>query len=287
MVRELTAADTEAALTLLCARPLQNVFLEHVIRSGVLGRVPGFFGAERDGRLAAVLMIGPQGGTALEVVDPRVHTELAEFAAAQAIPPRHVVGSEDVTEPFWRALEPRVAGPLLRSRREPVFRIDRAGLAASGADTTARLLPARDADLPEVVMSSARQHIEDLGDDRYAADPEGFRLRHESDIRERRWWVLREERRICFQVHVGPSNARAVQIGGVFTVPDLRGRGVATRGMAAMMARLLESHPLVILYCGEENSAARQVYEKIGMRVVFANHSYLLADPASCSPAYA
>lgn len=287
MVRELTAAETAAALELLSARPLHNVFLEHVIRGGALGRVPGFTACERDGRLCALMMIGPQGGTALEVVDSRAHQELAEFAAARAIPPRHVVGSEDVTTPFWRALEPLAPTPLLRSRREPVYQVDREGLAAAGADTSARLLPARESDLHELVMNSARQHIEDLGDDRYSADPEGFRLRHESDIRERRWWVLREERRICFQVHVGPSNARAVQIGGVLTVPDLRGRGVATRGVAAMMARLLESHPLVILYCGEENAAARRVYEKIGMRTVFANHSYLLADAAPCSSAYA
>ena len=287
MVRPLEQGDTVAALELLRARPLANVFLEHVVRSGALGRVPGVFGCERADRLVAILMVAPGGGTALEVADPDAHAELAELAARLSPRPRHIVGPEDVTEPFWRAYEPHA--PRLRwVRREPVYRIDHGVLrTARGESRSGRLRAADEADLDTVVMNSARQHLEDLGDNRYAADPVGFRERHRIDVREGRWWVLREGGRICFQVHVGPHNDHAVQIGGVLTPPDLRGRGYATRGVTAIVARLLARHPSVVLFCGEENHVARRLYERLGFQVVLHNRSFLLeASDESCSPAY-
>ncbi len=278
MVRPLVEGDAAEALELLGARPLQNVFLEHVVRSGVLGRVPGFFGHERDARLVAILMVGPGGGTALEVTHPDAHLALAELASKLTPRPRHIVGSEDVTEPFWRAYEP-YADPLIWSRREPVYRIDRERFLAAGKGRgRAKLSAAVESDLESVAINSAQQHLEDLGDDRMASDPESFRQRHLSDIRDGRWWIVRESGRICFQVHVGPSNDHAVQIGGVLTPPDLRGRGHATRGVAAIVDRLLTRHPSVVLFCGEENRAARSVYERIGFEVAFHNRSYLLEE---------
>ncbi len=284
MIRPLDTGDTAAALALLRKRPLENLFLEHVVCSGVLGRVPGFWGAYLDDRLAALLMIGPQGGMALEVADGRAYGPLAAYAAGIDTRPRHIVGCEDVTAAFWERYRER-ADPLIWTRREPFYRLER-GRLRPPAGVGARIEPARARDLDELVANSARQHIEDLRDDRFGADPESFRRRHERDIDQQRWWVLREGRRIAFQVHVGPENAQAVQIGGVFTAADLRGRGLATRGVAAIAAQLLERRSAVVLFCGEDNAVARRVYERVGFAVAFHNRSYLLETPA-CSGAYA
>lgn len=277
MVRELGAEDLGAALELLRARPLQNVFLEHVVRSGLLGKVPGIFGWYGGEGLGAILMVGPQGGTALEVRDDRAQPELAERAAAGRPRPRHIVGAESVTRPFWEHYKPH-ADPLIWTRREPVYRLGQAALAgALGNHAEDPIEPAGERELDEIVANSARQHVEDLGDDRFAADPDAFRRRHWSDIRERRWWVLREGGRIAFQVHVGPENDHTVQIGGVLTPPELRGRGIATRGVAAISALLLERLPTVSLFCAEHNAPARRVYEKLGFEVALQYRSYLLA----------
>lgn len=286
MVRALTRADTSAALALLRERPLVNVFLEHVIRAGMLGRAPGFYGWERRGRLRAVLMLGPLGGTALEAREPDAFDPLARCAARLQPAPRHIVGYEEVTERFWRAFRPW-AGPVRWCRREPLYRIDRPRLeAGAGAAGAAVLRPALETEVEVIVANSAQQHVEDLDDDRYGADPTGFRLRHAAEVREGRWWVLAERGQIRFQVHRGPENDVAVQIGGVFTPRELRGRGYATRGVAAFAARLLEERPSVTLFCGEDNAAARRVYERVGFEVELHYRSWLL-DAAPCSGRYA
>jgi RimJ/RimL family protein N-acetyltransferase len=287
MVRPLTLADTADARSLLRARPLRNVFLDYVVSAGALGRAPGFLGFESGGHLVGILLIGPLGGTALEVQDPAAYAPLADAAARAALRPRHIVGSEDVTEPFWGEYA-RHAPALRWSRREPVFAMRAEDLARS--DDASRLVlvdPVRPGEADEITANSAQQHREDLGDDRYAADEAGFRERHHRDVREGRWWVSRVRGQIVFQVHVGAASTTAVQLGGVFVPTWARGRGHATRGMRAVAARMLERHDLVTLYCDEANAAARRVYERLGFRRVYTNRSYLLDEPLEGSPVHA
>jgi uncharacterized protein len=285
MVRPLTLADTADARSLLRARPLRNVFLDYVVSAGALGRAPGFLGFEARGRLLGILLIGPLGGTALEVQDPAAHAPLADAAAQASLRPRHIVGSEDVTQPFWDQYV-RYAPALRWSRREPVF-VMRAEDLARTADGSrlVRVDPARLEEADEITANSAQQHREDLGDDRYAADEAGFRERHHRDVRDGRWWVSRQRGQITFQVHVGAASATAMQLGGVFVPSWARGRGHATRGLRAVAARMLERHDMVTLYCDEANTAARRVYERLGFRRVFSNRSYLLDEPLEGSSA--
>jgi hypothetical protein len=232
MVRLLTAADTVNARELLRGRPLHNLFLDYVVAAGVLGRVAGFFGWPAEGRLAAILMIGPLGGTALEVADPRAFAPLAAAAAHSPLRPRHIVGSEDVTEPFWRAYAPH-AGGLRWARREPVLVAGREDvLAPRPGEPRTVLEPARVADVDELTANSAEQHREDLHDDRAGDDPVGFRERHAKDVREGRWWVARARGRIVFQVHVGAASPQAVQLGGVFVPRERALAGTRPPGSA-------------------------------------------------------
>jgi GNAT superfamily N-acetyltransferase len=276
VVRELTAADTADACALLRARPIHNVFLDYVVSSGLLGRVPGFWGFAPSGRIEAILMIGPLGGTALEVRNPRAHEPLALAASHAPIRPRHIVGDESVTTPFFAAYS-RYAPRVIWERREPYYLVSRAERPRPGKEPP-KVERASERDLEETLANSALQHREDLGDDRCGADPEGFRRRHAKDLRDGRWWVVRDAGRIVFQVHVGAENAHVVQLGGVMVPPESRNQGWATRGMAAIVDRLLEWRPAVGLFCFEHNAAARRVYERVGFRALFHYRSWLLDE---------
>jgi RimJ/RimL family protein N-acetyltransferase len=282
MVRELLAADTPEACALLRARPLHNVFLDYVVSSGLLGRVPGFWGFAPAGRLEAILMIGPLGGTVLEVRNEGAYAPFARTAAGSAIRPRHIVGDESVTAPFFAAYA-RYAPRVIWERREPYYLVTRAERPRPEA-RPALVERATEADLDETLANSALQHCEDLGDDRCSADPQGFRRRHAKDLRDGRWWVARDAGRIVFQVHVGAENSHLVQLGGVMVPRAARNRGWATRGMGAIVDRLLEWRPAVGLFCYEHNAAARRVYERVGFRSLFYYRSWLLDEPLVCDP---
>ena len=82
-------------------------------------------------------------------------------------------------------------------------------------------------------------------------------------------WILLEENR---PVAYSAFNARlpdVVQIGGVWTPPELRGRGY---GRAVVAGSLLDARSagaaLAVLFTGEENVSARRAYEALGFRVV-------------------
>lgn len=288
MIRSLTPADAAETLELLRARPVHNVFLDYVVSIGGLEWAKGLVGFTRGGRIEGVLMVGPMGGTVLEVRDAEAYPELARGAGALGVRPRHLTGSEDVTEPFWKEYAACAPG-VIWARREPVYLLDAPGLARSGlARSCGSIERAEERDLDAVVMHSALQHCEDLKDDRQAMDPEGFAERHRKDLRDGRWWVIRERGRIAFQVHVGVRSPWVVQIGGVFTPPDLRNRGHAKRGIAAISARLLDERPNVSLFCAEDNLAARRVYERVGFHISHHNRSWLLDEPLLAeSAAYA
>jgi hypothetical protein len=274
MIRPLGREDTAEALELLRRRPLENVYLEYLVRLGALGALPGFHGCFAGSRLLGILLVASTGGTVLEVRDPRAYAELAAAARDSAVAPRHIVGPEDTTTPFWEAYAPFAPTPLW-DRREPVYVVGQGELRGPRVDRVA-LVQATLVDLPALVENSAQQYVEDLKVDRRAQDPAGFQARHAIEVQDGRWWLVRAGGRVVFQVHVGPHNAQVVQLGGVFTLPEARGRGVATRALTALVERLLERSPQVSLFCDAANAPARRVYEKVGFRPRLYYRSWLL-----------
>jgi RimJ/RimL family protein N-acetyltransferase len=272
--RALCASDTAAVLELLRNHPIRNVLLEYLVRSGALGRVPGFYGREGRRGIDAVLLVGVLGGAFLESRSAQALRDLGRWAAELRVRPRHITAPEDLIEPFWEAYSPFVAA-VQWSRREPLYLLSRGVLRSH---PSLRVRRAEEQDAGQIVANSAQQHLEDLKEDRQAFDPAGFRRRHLQDLRAGHWWVARERGHIVFQAHVGPENDQVIQIGGVFTPPALRRRGYATRALASLASLLLERKPCVSLFCDEANRAARRVYERIGFEIVGYYRSILLSE---------
>ena len=82
------------------------------------------------------------------------------------------------------------------------------------------------------------------------------------------WWVGSSNGRLCFFCNVGPWCKKTIQLQGVWTPPDLRGRGLATASLASICDRLLEVSPTLSLYVNDFNHAAIALYRRIGFEHV-------------------
>lgn len=83
--------------------------------------------------------------------------------------------------------------------------------------------------------------------------------------------------RVEFKADVGALANGVAQIQGVWVAPDLRGQGLATAGMAAVINIVTSTiAPTVSLYVNDYNDAALAVYRKVGFKQVgeFATVSY-------------
>ena len=129
-----------------------------------------------------------------------------------------------------------------------------------------RLRPARTEDLEELVPISARMSSEDFDLDFWRIDKSEVRRRIARKIQDARSWILRDESRILFKVDVAATTPGGAQIEGVYTAEDHRGRGIASRCMAELGRRLMETTDLITLHVAENNGAARKAYERSGYR---------------------
>ena len=72
-----------------------------------------------------------------------------------------------------------------------------------------------------------------------------------------------------FKAELGAVSRDVAQVQGVWVAPRLRRRGLASRGMAAVVAHTLEHvAPIVSLYVNDFNIKALATYEKVGFRQV-------------------
>ena len=71
-----------------------------------------------------------------------------------------------------------------------------------------------------------------------------------------------------FKAEIGVLGPATAQLQGVWVRPDLRGRGIATAALAAVLADALDLAPSVSLYVNDYNTAARRLYDRLGMRQV-------------------
>jgi GNAT superfamily N-acetyltransferase len=87
--------------------------------------------------------------------------------------------------------------------------------------------------------------------------------------REGSQWILLDR---GVPVSYSAFNARlpdAVQVGGVWTPPELRARGYARAVVAgSLLAARSEGAHLAVLFTGEDNRPARTAYEALGFRIV-------------------
>jgi predicted GNAT family acetyltransferase len=121
----------------------------------------------------------------------------------------------------------------------------------------------------------AAAHQLELGVDPLARDPEAFRWRTEAQIDEGRSWLWLEDGVVLFKAEASAWTPSAVQVSQVWSDPEARGHGYASRGLADLCRLLLERTPIVTLFVRSENDRAIALYDRVGMRRVLEYRSLL------------
>jgi GNAT superfamily N-acetyltransferase len=240
--------------------PVERVFLEDIARRG-MGRFVGL--AERN-ELVALCHLGvnavPSGRGCGVFADAVVRTA-----------PRMLLGEAAAVGELWQGARSRLARPREDRPGQPVYLLrERPPAGGSG------LRPAEPGDLELLLPACAAAHEEELGIDPMRRDAEGFRWRTRAQIEEGRSWLWTENGTILFKAEASAWTPSAVQLQQVWTDPEARRQGFATRGMLDLCRMLLAQVPAVCLFVRSENLPAIRLYETIGMQHVLDYRSVLL-----------
>jgi len=240
--------------------PVERVFLEDVARRG-LGR---FSAIEEGGRLVALCHSGANvvpSGRGCEAFAP-----VAVRARA-----RMLIGEQGAVSELWDAARKRL--PAAREDRpgQPVYAMSeppepgRTGLRAAELS-----------DLDLLVPACAVAHEGELGIDPLRRDADGFRWRTRAQVEEGRSWLWEQDGVILFKAEASAWTPQAVQLQQVWTDPEARGAGNASRGLQDLIRLLLEQVSTVCLFVRAENDPAIALYERVGMTHVLDYRSVLL-----------
>ncbi|MFC9977339.1 GNAT family N-acetyltransferase [Spirillospora sp. NPDC127200] len=262
-VRVLDDRHREEVLAILDSDPVANVFVgSRVHAAGLDPRRLGaqMWGYPRDGRLTALCYSGANlipvaaGSEAVRA--------FAERAQAQGRRCSSIVGPVEAVGELWDFLAPywgppravRAVQPVMATSARPPVPAD-AGVRRVAMDEFDIVYPACVAMFTEEVGVSPN-----VGDGGVL-----YRARVAELIRAGRAFARIEGGRVLFKAEIGAVTPRACQVQGVWVPPDLRGRGLAVSGMAALVQESLRSiAPTVSLYVNDYNTRARAAYRRVG-----------------------
>lgn len=151
-----------------------------------------------------------------------------------------------------------------------------AGLSAG--QVRGRRIEPRDVDL--VTAWRVAFSLESLGEKESPALWSQCRASVEWGMGERRIWLLEDESQPVSTTAFNTAIREAVQVGGVWTPPELRGRGYARAAVAAsLLAARDEGAERGVLFTGKGNLPAQRAYEALGFANVGDYRLLLLRRP--------
>ncbi len=215
-----------------------------------------------------------QAPEALEALCRRVLT-------ASGRPLRGVVGPADQVEAAHQILE--LSGAVVQlDEEEHLYSLALDKLQVPEGLSTGRFRGRRIAPRDVELLTAWRVafSLESLGESESPALRSQCRASVERGMAERRIWLLEDEGQPVSTSAFNTAIREAVQIGGVWTPPELRSRGY---GRAAVAASLLDARAegvsRGVLFTGKENLPAQRAYQALGFRRVGDYRLLLLKRP--------
>jgi uncharacterized protein len=261
-LRVLRPEDLPAVTDVLTRDPVTDVFVASRVEA--VGLDPARLGGEMwgfavDGYLeslchAGANMVPVQAG-------PEAVRAFAERARRQGRRCASIVGERDAVAGMWAELAP-AWGPA-REVRDPQPLMSIAGPPAVPPDPEVRRVRPHELDI--LVPACVAMFTEEVGISPLGADGgASYRSRIAELVGTGRAFARIQDGRVIFKAELGSVSSAACQVQGVWVPPDLRGRGLAAPGMAAVAELAREAAPVVSLYVNDFNHAARATYRRVG-----------------------
>lgn len=266
-VDHLDESDRDDLITLIERDPLVNAVADARIRTSstlnrgeFVGTLLGVRGEDAVLR-AAVLDTGnliPIGG------GPAEWSALAQHVGAQARRCSSIVGRADAITVMWPVLQARWGAARAVRPAQPLLVLDRTRLQPA---PESGLRAMRMADLERYLPAAAAMFTEELGIVPGATTSDSqYRRRVSALITAGRAFGVIECDEVIFKADLCTVSPHTCQVQGVWVRPDLRGRGLATAAMAAVLHQALAMAPTASLYVNDFNVPARRLYARLGMR---------------------
>jgi predicted GNAT family acetyltransferase len=177
-----------------------------------------------------------------------------------------IVGAAESVAAMWPVLTRRW-GPARAVRADqPLLYTE----SPAGIEPDRWVRRVRPAELSRFLPAAVSMFTEELGISPTAQDAgRGYRARVAELIGTGRAFARFDARgQVEFKAEIGVLGTATAQIQGVWVRPDLRGRGIGTAAMAAVLTFALRLAPSVSLYVNDYNIAGRRLYDRLGMRQV-------------------
>ena len=195
--------------------------------------------------------------------DAKLVPAILRACREEMIPIRGVLGEWTVTKALWDSLCRAGLKPTFESK-EVMYRVNLRGPLPEPRATAAAVRPLNPADhwqweqLTGDFVREVGLPLQGTEDQRKSAFLRSAALGH--------WWGAFEGDRLVSLVGITAMHDTIAQIGGVFTLPDHRRSGLSTDVMITLMHDAHSLHRLdrLFLFTGEDNVAARRMYESLG-----------------------
>lgn len=223
-------------------------------------------------KLVGVALVITNRLALIESVDRQVSSFLGCWYRERGIIFEHIVSARESVEPFWEAYAGSPCDiPVRLNRHQKLFELERVRwMDRLESDTNTRwptgVRLATHEEIDPVFLASARMHAEETLEDPLQKDPGHFRRHVEHRIATERTYVWFDPgSRLVFKADVSAQSRFGAQISGVYTPPQFRGQGIATRAMHDVCDHLFKrGFPRVTLYVNQENAPALKVYDRVG-----------------------
>jgi uncharacterized protein len=262
-LRLLDDRDRDEVIALCDRDPVVNVFVSSRVHEAGLdpARLGGqVWGHQPGGRLESLCYVG-----ANLVPVSATPSAVAAFASRARLLGRRcssIVGLAPAVLDMWELLRPYWNAPREIRASQPV-------MAISGPPRVApdpRVRQVRTDELGILLPASVAMFTEEVGVS--PVGPDGgtsYRARVSELIETGRAFARIENGQVVFKAEIGSVTPLACQVQGVWVRPELRGRGLAEAGMAAVVAEATRRFaPVVSLYVNDFNLPARAAYRRVG-----------------------
>ena len=264
-LRLLGPADLAEVTDLLARDPVVNVVTDY--RARVTQMHPRWLNGEmwgyyEDDRLVSVCHSAANLMPAMATA--RALEEFTDRAISQGRRCSTVLGPSADVEAMWDRLQQVWPVPRAMRRKQPHLEISSPPLVASDP----LVATTRMDDMETLYPACVAMYTEEVG---VSPEENGGASLYQARVAQlisRGWSFARVERgRVVFKAEVAAATPHACQVQGVYVVPDRRGEGLGTAGVAAVVELALQHiAPVVSLYVNEHNTAARRSYERVGFR---------------------